>query len=89
MDTSTHSDAIPDRPKGAARRNTMSATGIGAAVRRKEDQRFITGKGQYTDDINRPGQAYAYLPALAPRPRQHQEHRHVGRAQCCPACSAC
>ncbi len=39
----------------------MSATGIGAAVRRKEDQRFITGKGHYTDDINRPGQAYAYF----------------------------
>jgi carbon-monoxide dehydrogenase large subunit len=37
----------------------MSATGIGASVRRKEDQRFITGKGNYTDDINRPGQAYA------------------------------
>ena len=37
----------------------MSATGIGASVRRKEDQRFITGKGHYTDDINRPGQAYA------------------------------
>ena len=32
----------------------MSATGIGAAVRRKEDHRFITGKGHYTDDINRP-----------------------------------
>jgi aerobic carbon-monoxide dehydrogenase large subunit len=39
----------------------MSATGIGAAVRRKEDFRFITGKGHYTDDINRPGQAYAYF----------------------------
>src|SRR5262245_312184 len=37
----------------------MSATGIGAAVRRKEDQRFITGKGHYTDDVSRPGQAYA------------------------------
>ena len=33
----------------------MSATGIGAAVRRKEDLRFITGKGHYTDDMNRPG----------------------------------
>jgi carbon-monoxide dehydrogenase large subunit len=33
----------------------MNATGIGAAVRRKEDFRFITGKGQYTDDITRPG----------------------------------
>jgi aerobic carbon-monoxide dehydrogenase large subunit len=39
----------------------MSATGIGAAVRRKEDQRFITGKGRYTADIDRPGQAYAYF----------------------------
>jgi carbon-monoxide dehydrogenase large subunit len=39
----------------------MSATGIGASVRRKEDQRFITGKGHYTDDISRPGQAYAYF----------------------------
>src|ERR1700745_3549090 len=37
----------------------MSATGIGAAVRRKEDQRFITGKGRYTADFDRPGQAYA------------------------------
>ena len=39
----------------------MSGTGIGVAVRRKEDQRFITGKGHYTDDINRPGQTYAYF----------------------------
>ncbi len=37
----------------------MSATGIGAAVRRKEDRRFITGRGQYTADVNRPGQAHA------------------------------
>ncbi|HEX2538741.1 MAG TPA: hypothetical protein VHL13_10705, partial [Pseudolabrys sp.] len=37
----------------------MSATGIGAAVRRKEDIRFITGKGQYTDDVVRPGEARA------------------------------
>ena len=33
--------------------------GIGAAVRRKEDFRFITGRGSYTDDLNRPGQAFA------------------------------
>jgi carbon-monoxide dehydrogenase large subunit len=39
----------------------MSATGIGAAVKRKEDFRFLTGQGTYTDDINRPGQAYAYI----------------------------
>ena len=39
----------------------MTSTGIGASVRRKEDFRFITGKGRYTDDINRHGQAYAYF----------------------------
>jgi carbon-monoxide dehydrogenase large subunit len=37
----------------------MSATGIGAAVRRKEDFRFVTGKGQYTDDVSRPGETRA------------------------------
>jgi len=37
----------------------MTTTGIGASVRRVEDQRFITGSGQYVDDINRPGQTYA------------------------------
>jgi carbon-monoxide dehydrogenase large subunit len=36
-----------------------TATGIGAAVRRREDLRFITGKGQYTDDISRPGETRA------------------------------
>ena len=39
----------------------MSGTGIGAAVRRKEDRRFITGTGHYTDDITRPGQVFAYF----------------------------
>ncbi|MFU8814454.1 MAG: xanthine dehydrogenase family protein molybdopterin-binding subunit [Pseudomonadales bacterium] len=34
-------------------------TGIGASVLRKEDGRFITGQGRYTDDINEPGQLYA------------------------------
>jgi len=36
-----------------------SETGIGAAVKRKEDARFITGRGRYTDDVNARGQAYA------------------------------
>ena len=35
--------------------------GIGASVLRKEDKRFLTGKGRYTDDIDRPGQAHAYF----------------------------
>src|SRR5215813_3824037 len=39
----------------------MNATGIGAAVRRKEDFRFITGKGQYTDDVTRPGETHIHF----------------------------
>lgn len=39
----------------------MTENGIGASVRRKEDYRFITGQGQYTDDINRPNQLYAHI----------------------------
>ena len=35
--------------------------GIGEAVKRKEDVRFLTGKGKYTDDMNRPGQTYVYF----------------------------
>jgi carbon-monoxide dehydrogenase large subunit len=34
-------------------------SGIGASVRRKEDYRFVTGSGKYTDDIQIPGQSYA------------------------------
>ena len=34
---------------------------IGQRVLRKEDVRFITGKGQYTDDINLRGQTYGYF----------------------------
>jgi carbon-monoxide dehydrogenase large subunit len=39
----------------------MSTDGIGAAIKRKEDHRFLTGKGRYTDDFNRPGQGYAVM----------------------------
>ena len=33
--------------------------GIGASSKRREDVRFLTGTGRYTDDINLRGQAYA------------------------------
>ncbi|MGE0716860.1 MAG: xanthine dehydrogenase family protein molybdopterin-binding subunit [Alphaproteobacteria bacterium] len=39
----------------------MTETGIGAAVRRREDFRFLTGRGNYTDDINRHGQLYGWI----------------------------
>ncbi|MCY3706608.1 MAG: xanthine dehydrogenase family protein molybdopterin-binding subunit [Gammaproteobacteria bacterium] len=42
--------------------NGSNGTGfIGASLKRKEDARFLTGRGRYTDDINLPGQLYAHL----------------------------
>ena len=35
--------------------------GIGASSKRREDVRFLTGRGRYTDDMNLPGQAYAHF----------------------------
>jgi aerobic carbon-monoxide dehydrogenase large subunit len=37
----------------------MNAPLIGARVQRKEDYRFLTGAGQYTDDVALPNQTYA------------------------------
>ena len=39
----------------------MGNFGVGQAIRRVEDQRFLTGTGRYTDDITVPGQVYLYL----------------------------
>jgi len=36
-------------------------SGIGASSKRREDVRFLTGEGNYTDDINVNGQAYVYF----------------------------
>ena len=48
----------------------MSETGIGASVLRKEDARFITGAGRYTDDINVTGQTYlVFVRSDLPRAR--------------------
>jgi carbon-monoxide dehydrogenase large subunit len=47
---------------------------IGEAVRRKEDYRFLTGAGQYTDDINLPNQRYA---AFVRSPHAHARIRSV------------
>jgi carbon-monoxide dehydrogenase large subunit len=37
----------------------MGVDGIGARVARKEDRRFLIGKGRYTDDMSVPGMKYA------------------------------
>jgi aerobic carbon-monoxide dehydrogenase large subunit len=39
----------------------MSAGGIGEPLLRKEDRRFLLGKGRYTDDLNLPNQTHAFI----------------------------
>ena len=57
-------------------------TGIGQPVRRREDFRFITGSGQYTDDINRPGQSYA---VFVRSPHAHATIRKIDTASAAAA----
>ena len=39
----------------------MNAPYIGQSIKRKEDQRFLTGEGTYTDDVSVAGQTQAYF----------------------------
>jgi carbon-monoxide dehydrogenase large subunit len=39
----------------------MTKFGVGQGVPRWEDPRLLRGGGQYSDDLNRPGQAYGYV----------------------------
>jgi aerobic carbon-monoxide dehydrogenase large subunit len=40
---------------------SMAKYGIGQPVPRTEDPVLLRGEGRYTDDVNEPGQAYAYI----------------------------
>ena len=56
----------------------MASEGIGARVPRTEDLRFITGRGRYTDDINRPGQVYA---CFVRSPHAHARIKGIEKSQ--------
>ena len=51
---------------------------IGQAVRRKEDLRFLTGAGQYTDDVNPANHTHAYF---LRSPHAHAKLRKVDTAK--------
>jgi carbon-monoxide dehydrogenase large subunit len=53
---------------------------IGKSVKRKEDARFLTGAGQYTDDVTMANQAHAYF---LRSPHAHAKIRKIdtGRAK--------
>ena len=54
----------------------MGIEGIGARVVRKEDKRFITGKGRYVDDIRLHGMTYA---AFVRSPHAHAKVKGIDR----------
>ena len=51
---------------------------IGASVRRKEDYRFLTGSGQYTDDVNPPNHVHAFF---LRSPHAHAKIRRIDTAK--------
>ena len=85
---SRRAEARP-RPEGARHgciRLRQACRTSASAVRRKEDYRFLTGAGQYTDDITLADQTLRRLRALAARARAHQVDRHRRGRRRCPAC---
>ena len=54
------------------------AASIGQPIKRKEDKRFLLGKGRYTDDVTFPDQAYAYV---LRSPHAHAEIKSVDVAK--------
>jgi carbon-monoxide dehydrogenase large subunit len=55
----------------------MAAPLVGQSVKRKEDFRFITGQGRYTDDLTKPGQTHA---VFVRSPHPHARIRAVDGA---------
>ncbi|CAN5245233.1 xanthine dehydrogenase family protein molybdopterin-binding subunit [soil metagenome] len=52
-----------DHPSQLSSENDIALQkfGVGQPIRRKEDDTLVRGKGTYTDDINLPGQTYAWI----------------------------
>ena len=65
---------------------SLTKYGVGQPVLRTEDPVLLRGEGRYTDDLNEPGQAYAYI---VRSPHAHGILRKVNtaRRRRCRACS--
>ncbi|MGA8380238.1 MAG: xanthine dehydrogenase family protein molybdopterin-binding subunit [Stellaceae bacterium] len=63
--------------------NLQSLGAIGQPVRRKEDERLLTGRGRFTDDFTLPGQAYAAI-VRSPHPHARIVKIDAGKAMAVP-----
>jgi len=74
----TTTPASGDQPSASAGANGGATDSIerpfGARIRRKEDPRFLTGRGQYTDDVRIPGTLHA---AFVRSPHAHARIRAI------------
>jgi aerobic carbon-monoxide dehydrogenase large subunit len=61
----------------------MAKFGIGQAVRRVEDQRFLTGNGRYVDDISLPGMCHA-VTVLSPHAHARIKRIDTAKAKAVP-----
>jgi aerobic carbon-monoxide dehydrogenase large subunit len=61
----------------------MAKFGIGQAVRRVEDRRFLLGQGRYVDDISLPGQCYG-VTVLSPHAHARIKRLDVAKAKAAP-----
>jgi carbon-monoxide dehydrogenase large subunit len=61
----------------------MAKFGIGQAVRRVEDQRFLLGQGRYVDDMALPGMCYG-VTVLSPHAHARIKRVDVSRAKAAP-----
>ena len=66
----------------------MGVEGIGARVVRKEDKRFITGKGRYVDDIKLQGMTHAHF-VRSPHAHAKVKNIDIPRRRRCRAWSTC
>jgi carbon-monoxide dehydrogenase large subunit len=62
--------------------NEAEGTGIGVPMRRLEDRRFVTGKGDFVDDFALPNMAFAYV---VRSPHAHAKIVSIDKG---PACAA-
>ncbi|MCC6775418.1 MAG: xanthine dehydrogenase family protein molybdopterin-binding subunit [Hyphomicrobiales bacterium] len=61
----------------------MAKFGIGQAVRRVEDQRFLQGLGHYVDDVSLPGMCYG-VTVLSPHAHARIKRIDVSKAKAAP-----
>ncbi|HML10336.1 MAG TPA: xanthine dehydrogenase family protein molybdopterin-binding subunit [Stellaceae bacterium] len=59
--------------------STAMRVGVGQSARRREDERFLTGRGRFGDDLNLPAQLYTYI-LRSPHPHADVAAIDISRA---------